>query len=259
MPQHAWPDTEPTEVRLAAGDARLTVDLRGGGMSSLTAGTWDVLDPYPAGTVVAGWPGSVLLPWPNRIRFGRWAWRGRDLQLDVGSPEAPHALHGLVSWQRWTPLVDDGGSATVATTLEPHQGYPFRLAGAVDYALGPEQLAVTVRVRNLGTEPAPFGAGMHPYLSVGAATDGGIEDAELALPVRAVLELDGGLPTGNRAPMDGAVGRIGDRVFDDAFTDLVRDEDGWARTTLRGSAGELELAVDRAWSWLQVFSSDTLP
>jgi aldose 1-epimerase len=259
MSQHAWPDTEPIEVHLAAGDARLTVDLRGGGMSRLTVGTWDLLDSYPAGSVVEGWPGSVLLPWPNRVRFGRWAWRGRDLQLDVVSPEAPHAIHGLVSWQRWTPLADDGGAASVVTTLEPHQGYPFRLAGAVDYALTPEQLAVTVRVRNIGTEAAPFGAGMHPYLSVGADRDGGIGDAEVVLPVRTVLDLDGGLPTGNRAPMDGDVGRIGDRSFDDAYTDLVRDDDGWARTTVRGRAGELELAVDREWSWLQVFTGDTIP
>ncbi|HEY4604376.1 MAG TPA: aldose epimerase, partial [Blastococcus sp.] len=78
MSQHAWPDTEPIEVHLAAGDAQLTVDLRGGGMSRLTVGTWDLLDSYPAGSVVEGWPGSVLLPWPNRVRFGRWAWRGRD-------------------------------------------------------------------------------------------------------------------------------------------------------------------------------------
>jgi aldose 1-epimerase len=207
MPQHSWPLTEPTEVELTAGDAHLAIDLRGGGLRALTVGSWDVLAGYPAGTVVEGWPGTVLLPWPNRIRNGRWTWRGRELQLDVGSPEAPHALHGLVAWQRWVPLENDGTHVTVATTVEPHQGYPFRLAAAVDYALGPDRLTVTIRVRNLGRDAAPFGAGMHPYLSVGATTDGGIDEAEFELPARTALELDGGLPTGNRAPFDGAVGR----------------------------------------------------
>jgi aldose 1-epimerase len=204
-------------------------------------------------------PDTVLLPWPNRIRNGRWTWRGRELQLDVGSPGAPHALHGLVAWQRWALLEDDGTHVTVATTVEPHQGYPFRLAAAVDYALSPDRLTVIIRVRNLGKDAAPFGVGMHPYLSVGATTDGGIGEAELELPATTALELDGGLPTGNRAPFDGAVGRIGDRSFDDALTDLVRDDDGWVRARLRGPAGELELGVDGAWRWLQVFTGDTLP
>ncbi|TQN40686.1 aldose 1-epimerase [Blastococcus colisei] len=254
-----WPDERPTDVQLSAGAARLAVDLRGGGMRRLTVGDWEVLDAYPAGTVVDGWPGAVLLPWPNRIRDGRWTWQGRELQLEVGSPEAPHAIHGLVAWQPWTALETSDDAATVGTVVEPHPGYPFRLAGAVDYRLDPGRLTVTLRVRNLGTEAAPFGAGFHPYLSVGASHDGGIGDADLTLPVRTVLELDGGLPTGRRSPFDGAVGRLGDRVLDDALTDLVRDDDGWARTRLRGPAGELELAVDGAWSWLQVFSGDVLP
>ena len=110
-----------------------------------------------------------------------------------------------------------------------------------------------------GPDAAPVGVGMHPYLSVGAPADGGIGEAEVHLPARTALELDGGLPTGNRAPFDGAVGRIADRSFDDALTNLIRDDDGWARVGLRGPAGALELAVDGAWRWLQVFTGDALP
>jgi len=259
MPQSSWPGAEPTEVQLAAGDARLWIDLRGGGTRRLAVGDWEVLAGYPAGTVVQGWPGAVLLPWPNRVRDGRWSWAGRELQLEVGSPEAPHAIHGLVAWQPWAVLGSSDGTATVGTVVEPHPGYPFRLAAAVDYRLAADALAVTVRARNLGPQAAPLGAGMHPYFSLGATSDGDLADVEASLPVRTVLELDGGLPTGARAPFDGALGRIGERSLDDAFTDLVRDDDGWARTRLRGPAGELELAVDAAWRWLQVFSGDALP
>jgi aldose 1-epimerase len=259
MPPQPWPEPAPTEVRLVAGDAELTVDLRGGGMRRLTVGEWDVLAGYPEGTVVDGWPGGVLLPWPNRVRNGRWVWAGRDLQLDVHSPDQPHALHGLVAWQPWQVLHAGPGSAGVGTTVEPHPGYPFRLSAAVDYALADDGLTATVRVRNSGAAAAPFGAGMHPYLSVGATADGDLDHAHLRLPVRTKLQLDGGLPTGGREPFDGDVGRIGGRSFDDAFTDLVRDDDGWARVRLSGPAGTLELAVDGSWPWLQVFSGDALP
>ncbi|PZA20331.1 aldose epimerase, partial [Modestobacter versicolor] len=106
---------------------------------------------------------------------------------------------------------------------------------------------------------APFGVGMHPYLHVGADADGGLADASLTVPARTAMVVDGGLPTGENRPFDGAVGRIGDRRLDDPVTDLVRDDDGWARVRLSGPAGALELAVDGSWSWLQVFSGDTLP
>ncbi|SFU09444.1 aldose 1-epimerase [Geodermatophilus amargosae] len=254
----AWPSTEPAEVELVSGDARLAVDLRGGGLRALTVGGWEVLDGYPAGTVPAGRRGGVLLPWPNRLRDGQWAWEGRQLQLDVAGPGKP-AAHGLVTWQSWSVLARHADAVTVGTVVEARPGYPFRLAAAVDSVLSPDRLTVTVRVRNAGDRPAPFGVGMHPYLSVGASQDGGIGDAELTVPARTALDLDGGLPTGTRRPFDGAVGRIGERALDDAVTDLERDDDGWARVRLRGAAGALELAVDGSWPWLQVYSGDTLP
>ena len=254
-----WPPTEPTEAELAAGDARLEIDLRGGGMRRLVVGDWDVLDGYPAGTVAPGFPGAVLLPWPNRVRHGRWTWRGEQLQLDVESPEQPNALHGLVATQQWSVLDEAPGAVTVGTVLEPHPGYPFRLAAAVDYALTADRLTVTLRVRNSGPREAPFGAGMHPYLHVGAHEDGGIGAAELTVGARTALETDGGLPTGARHRFHGDVGRIGHRAFDTPLTDLERDDDGWARVRLRGSAGELELAVDEQWPWLQVYTGDQFP
>ncbi|MPR00101.1 aldose epimerase [Modestobacter sp. I12A-02628] len=260
----AWPAAEPTEVQLRAGDARLVVSLRGGGLRELVVGDWAVLDGYPAGAVPKGRRGGLLLPWPNRLRDGRWSWQGTDLQLDVASPSSPNAMHGLLSWQPFAVLAATEDAVTVGTTVEPRPGYPFRLAVAVDHALSATGLRVTVRVRNLGDQDAPVGVGMHPYLHVGAGqatdgADGDLGEATLHVPARTALDLDGGLPAGGRSPFDGDVGRLGDRVLDDALTDLTRDDDGWARLRLAGPGGELTLAVDQAWPWLQVFSADTLP
>jgi aldose 1-epimerase len=259
MPQQLWPATEPTEVTVTSGSAELTVDLRGGGLRALTVGTWNVLDGYEPGAVPSGRRGGVLLPWPNRIRDGRWTWQGRTLQLEVASAEKPTANHGLVSAQPWQVLDEAADRVTVGTVVEPRSGYPFRLAAAIDYSLTADRLESTVRVRNVGNDAAPFGVGLHPYVAVGATADGEIGEAELDLPARTVLVVDGGLPTGERRDFDGAVGRIGDQAFDDPLTDLTRDEDGWARVRLTGRAGSVELAVDQAWPWLQVYTGDTLP
>ncbi|WP_222195674.1 aldose epimerase family protein [Modestobacter italicus] len=254
-----WPRTEPLDAELTAGDARLAVDLRGGALRELVVGDWHVLDGYPAGTVPAGRRGGVLLPWPNRLRGGRWSWRGRDLQLDVVSAGSPNAVHGLVTAQPWQVLAQEADAVTVGTTIEPRTGWPFRLAAAIDYALTADRLTVTVRVRNAGHEDAPFGAGMHPYFHVGADAPGDVSAAELTVPARTSLVLEGGLPTGERRPFDGAIGRVGEQAIDTAVTDLVRDDDGWARTRLSGPAGAVEVAVDGAWTWLQVYTGDTLP
>jgi aldose 1-epimerase len=259
MTQQAWPNTEPTEVVLAAGNARLAVDLRGGGIRRLVVDDWDVIDGYPAGAVIEGWRGAVLVPWPNRVREGRWTWHGRALQLDLASPGEPNALHGLVAWQPWAVLDRAPDRTSVGTVLEPHEGYPFRLGVAVDYALGPDRLDVTMRVRNIGIAAAPVGVGMHPYLHVGAHDDGGLGGAELTVPARTALETEGGLPTGVQHRFHGDVGRIGHRAFDTPLTDLERDDDGWARLRLRGPLGELVLAVDESWPWLQIYSGDGLP
>jgi aldose 1-epimerase len=245
---------------MLCGEARLDVDLRGGGIRSLVVGGWDVIDGYPPGTIPHGRRGHLLLPWPNRLRDGRWEWDGEQHQLEISSAQRPVAIHGLVSWQPWTILDRTEGLLSVGTVVEPRPGYPFRLVVALDYALSADRLDVTLRVGNAGHAPAPFGAGMHPYLGIGATEDGGLGDAELTLPARTLMVVGAdGLPTGEIRPFDGAVGRIGDRPLDDALTDLVRDDDGWARVRLQGPAGDLELAVDGAWRWLQVYTGDTLP
>ena len=40
--------------------------------------------------------GIVLVPWPNRVRDGRWTHEGRTLQLDITEPRLGNALHGLL-------------------------------------------------------------------------------------------------------------------------------------------------------------------
>src|SRR5919199_2913326 len=107
-PGTAWPRTGPLDAELAAGSARLAVDLRGGGLRALTVGERAVLDGYPSGAVPHGRRGGVLLPWPNRTRGGRWSWQGTDLQLEGSSPSSPNAIHGLVSWQPWQVLEQTG-------------------------------------------------------------------------------------------------------------------------------------------------------
>ena len=136
----AWPATEPTEVVLRAGHARLAIDLRGGGLRELVVGDWAVLDGYPAGAVAGGSRGAVLLPWPNRVRHGRWTWAGPGAAARRPIPSSSRTR--CTAWSPGSPGPRSSRAPTgppSGALLEPHPGYPFRLAAAVDYALTPDR------------------------------------------------------------------------------------------------------------------------
>src|SRR5262245_30565633 len=43
----------------------------------------------------------ILFPFPNRIRAGRFSWKGRDYQLPLNDPTARNAIHGFVCQRPW--------------------------------------------------------------------------------------------------------------------------------------------------------------
>ena len=50
----------------------------------------------------SGGRGQLLMPWPNRIRDGRYTFGGRELQLALTEPKRSNASHGLARWVAWT-------------------------------------------------------------------------------------------------------------------------------------------------------------
>lgn len=248
------------DVELTVGEVFLAVDLAGGGLRALRADRWEILDGYPAGTTPHGRRGHVLAPWPNRLAGGRYTWQGVSYAAPVTDAAHDAAIHGFVDQLPWIHTGgfhdEDRGEIAVAVAMPATGGYPWPLQVSVTYALTRLALEVTVEVTNKGGSDAPLGVGMHPYFNLGGHADGTVVE----LPVTRRLPLDAmGRPAGELQPFDGAVGVIGDRVYDAPLTGLVRDGAGWATARLSGPAGTIELAVDEAWPWLQMFTADTLP
>jgi aldose 1-epimerase len=230
----------------------------GGGLRAYTVDGVDVLDGYGVDEMAAGGRGQNLLPWPNRIADGRYAFAGEDLQLALTEPSRHNASHGLVRWANWTARANDGDRVVMGLSLHPQPGYPFTLDLEVEYRLGPGGLSVATTATNAGDRPCPYGAGSHPYLTVGTEL---VDDAVLLLPADTRLEADArGLPTGAVAvegtPFDFREAKpIGDLVVDHAYTDLTGNEavlaapDGQRRVTLWW---------DSAYRWVMLFTGDTL-
>ena len=109
------------------------------------------------------------MPWPNRIRDARYVFRGTEHRTAISEPERGGALHGLVLWASWRPLRHSRDEVALGYMLHPQPGYPFTLELEVAYRLVAGGLEVTLSATNRGAEPAPFGAGFHPYLELGDA------------------------------------------------------------------------------------------
>src|SRR4029453_14432152 len=92
MPSHPTGDQWTLRVE----DQELVVVEVGGGMRTYTVGGGDVLAGYRADEPCRAGRGQVLMPWPNRLRDGRFSFGGAEHVLAITEPARGNASHGLV-------------------------------------------------------------------------------------------------------------------------------------------------------------------
>ncbi len=260
MSDAALPSGEQFELRY--GGQLAVVTEVGATLRHYSVDERPVLDGFAADEVAGGGRGQQLIPWPNRIRDGRYRFAGRTQQLALTEPSAGNAIHGLARWANWRPVDVDAARVELALTVHPQPGWPGTIEAGVAVELTAGGLQVTTTVRNAGSTAVPFGAGSHPYLTVGTER---VDQARLRIPSgRCALPDDRGIPVSSR-PVEGtpydfrSPRAIGDLVLDTAYADPARDEDGRWRVTLEGPDRTVTLWADESYPWLQVFTGDTLP
>lgn len=223
-----------------------------------------MLDGYPVNEMSGSGRGQVLIPWPNRIEDGSYEFDGRRHQLPIDDVPEQDAIHGLVRWASWTVGEREPGRVLMEHALHPRPGYPFSLELGIEYRLSADGLRVRATATNVGASPCPYGAGQHPYLTLGTPT---VDPLVLQAPSRTVLRSDErGIPI-DRSSVEGTdcdfrrPREIGGARLDHAFTDLERDDDGLARVRLWDpEAGSgLTVWVDEGYGYLMLFTGDPLP
>jgi len=198
--------------------------------------------------------GAVLMPWPNRIRDGRYRFDGVDHQLALTEPTKSNAIHGLARWARWSVLERGQSSVRLGHDLVPQPGYPFPLRLELRYELAADSgLSVRASAHNTGLKTAPFGAGFHPYVDLAAAD---LDHARLQVPAATVLIADEQqIPTGRRSvagtPYDfQRVRPVGSLRLDDGFRDLQSSV-----AFVESAERAVEVRWDEAFCYLQVFTA----
>lgn len=262
-PNQAPPSGE--QWTIGHGDHEAVVVQVGGGIRTYGFRGHDVLAGYERDAKCAAGRGQLLMPWPNRIRNGRYSFAGQDHQLALTEPARGNAIHGLVRWAIWSVLDQAHDTITLVCRLRPQQGWAWSLDLFVAYSLTDQGLLVTPRAVNVGTGPAPFGFGAHPYLSVG---EDRADEVWLGIPADCMLEVDDRLLPRGLAAVDGTdrdfrdPRRLGETALDTAFTNVAADVEGHWRVTLAHERTGRRVTVwaeAAAFPWVQVFTGDSLP
>jgi len=196
--------------------------------------------------------GRQLLPWPNRIRDGRYSFDGVEYQLPITEVPRHTALHGLNDGFAWQ-LVSHTDTAVVQRhTFHPEAGWPGTLTATITQSVSDDGLRVLVDVTNKGDAAVPYGYGVHPYF---AFKD--VDDLILELPFKSELQVDEdrllpvGLATVSRDNDFRTPRVLGGTVFDTAFA-CPTGQDWTARVV--GPDHTVEVWADHTLPWVQVYT-----
>ncbi len=245
------------QYEIRSGDWTAVITELGATLRSLQVGGRDVVNGFAADRSPSGGRGQQLLPWPNRIRDGRYEFDGKQQQLALTEPARHNASHGLGRYVPWRVLDHQDETVTLQLVIYPQPGWPGTLQARVTHRLDAAGLTVEVEVVNLGVNPIPFGYGAHPYLTVGEEA---VDDVVLEIPANRYLMVDDrmlplDLQSVNGTEFDWRTAhRIEDAVLDTAFTDLSRGADGHWEVGVQLADNCTYVWGDEHLRWVQIFT-----
>ena len=214
----------------------------------------------------------ILFPFPNRIRRGRWSFRGREYQFSDLRDEG-HALHGFVYNRPWhvddMQVTDSWASCRLsldyADCPDTHEQYPFPFRIVVVYSVSSDGLGIQLEVANVGNETLPMGLGIHPYFRAPIGPHTSRDACRVTVPASSYWALEDLIPTGELRPVFGNLdlrsGRLVEGLeLDDVFSDLVLDGDV-SRCAISDEVLGLttELVSDRVFREMVVYTVPNRP
>jgi aldose 1-epimerase len=245
------------QYEITSGGHRAVVTEVGATLRSFSVDGRDIVRGFGLDEMSTAGRGQNLIPWPNRIRDGRYTFNGVTQQLPLSEPARHNASHGLARYMPWIVVEKKTDAVTNRVRIHPQPGWPGTLEAMITHRIGEDGLTVTVEATNIGGGEVPFGYGAHPYLTVGEST---VDEVAVTAPAASYLEVDDRLLPSKLSPVDGTVYDLrrgpvlGSVSLDTAMTDLARDSDGRWRVKLVLGERYAELWGDETMRWVQIFT-----
>lgn len=241
------------QYRIESGPYAAVVTEVGAMLRSLTHNGVEALWTFSENEAPTSSMARQLVPWPNRIRDGKYSFDGVEYQLPISEPARNTALHGLGEGVAWRLVRHTDTEVVQATIIYPQTGWGAVLEVEIGHALSADGITVTATARNVGSTRAPYGYGVHPYL----AAD--LTSAELTLPFCKELmvdaerllpiEIDEVTPEHDfRTPRV-----VADTVFDTALTGA----DGAWELKLAADGRTVVVWADETLPWFQIYTPPT--
>lgn len=239
---------------ISGGDYVATLSQTGAALTQLSYRGEQFCPERSEETLVSSYHGSVIAPWPNRIRDGKYRFDGKEYSLPINETAGANALHGFSANKRWELEEKASDSAVFGLELEPTEGYPWSLSLRAQYLVSGEGLRLLFSAT--GSKHQPFGWAFHPYLTLPdtkpdswnlthSANSVMLVDPARLLPVALAKVEDSDLDfrAGTSPEIPG---------LDHAFTDLMFDSQGFTSVQLESERHRIEMSFDANSPWLQL-------
>lgn len=210
----------------------------------------------------------ILFPFPNRVRDGRFTFRGKVFTLPINEVERGHAIHGLVFTRPWEVVAtgaSDEEGAWITCRFESRAfpeveaDFPFPFTLEYTYRLRDGALENEVKATNTGDGPMPMGYGVHPWFKAPFTAWGSRQECRLLAPADKLWELDDLIPTGRivkpaperdltRGP------KLGGQEYDDVYAGLTGGGPSHSMMADPGTGIEIVVIADSSFRELVIYA-----
>ena len=177
-----------TDLLLRAGQLELVLSPSVGGAIRSFAWVGDrariplMRESHSGEQSVLGLASFPLVPFVNRIRGGRFSFRGREVVLAPNMAGDISPLHGQGWLGPWTVESHGNQDAELRFVHEADE-WPWTYEALQVVTLDQAGLSIRLMCRNLDDTPMPCGLGQHPYFACTA-------DTRIDTQVRTAFEID---------------------------------------------------------------------
>lgn len=247
-----------SDIQLQFGDYSAIIRRHGAGLNSLRIKGRDLVELFELGSP-ARYRGDLLAPWPNRIRDGKYSVDNKTYTVPINEISRQTSLHGLVNNLEWNVKEKSDKHVELYVELPESVAYPSSLLFTIRYELSDKGLGIEIQATNSGTNRAPYGVSIHPYLIADSSEK--VDQWTLTMNSSEVLAVDEIrlLPTRlcdvSELDFDFQKGSIiGDRFIDHAFkVDKTKPR---SISLLAQSGIGVKMIFDESSHWVQIHTAD---
>ena len=237
----------------------------GGCVSLLKLNGISILDEFADATEIETNPAYknvFLLPFPNRLKDGKYNFNGKTYQFPINDKTNNTALHGFTDFNNLQIASFESNEKDAHLVLKgdydgSNPAYPFSFETTLSFELTNDNtFTATIQIQNTDNSEFPIGTGWHPYFKLGEK----INDCQLQLPlVQKVICDDNMIPVGKTVSFDkfNDSSTINDTQLDTAF--LLSSTAGKAKVIFKNDKTTIEYWQETGigkFNYLQIYTPD---